>query len=541
MNRQLGRTGLYLRLSRDDEKAGESLSIENQRAILKRFAEENGGTVAGEYADDGWSGTNFDRPAVKRLLEDAKDGKLDTIVVKDLSRFGRNYIQVGQYIDYIFPAYGIRFIALSDHIDTADRASTAMDMMPIMNVFNEWHAANTSKKIRAVLEAEWRQGKYTNWAYPYGYRAGGDGNRTAVIDEEAAAVVRRIFDMRLQGRSVRTIAKALTDEGIPNPTAHYVRLDGKKSERRNSARWSPKTVSDILQDETYLGTLTQHKTTRFSYKNRRVLRVPPDERAVRENAHEAIVDREIFEKVQAMRQSVSRGRTDGSGRLHPLSGLLICAECGKKMKYKAGGSAQKQGGRYVCRTYADLGKKYCTSHSVSETQLERLILQDLHSLAGEEEIDEQAERERFLAERAKRCEKDLLAEEREVRSLKNRLAELDRLIGTAFEEKVLGSLPEEICRELLEKYRAEKERAEQKLARLENKSARKQNLNKETEEYLSRLKKYAACKELTREMCIQLIQSIIIGEKPASGGPRQICIRYKATKRSSDGKDNGKK
>lgn len=160
--KQLNRTALYMRLSRDDEKAGESMSIENQRVILKKYAEENGGTVVDEYIDDGWSGTDFDRPAIKRLLDDAKEGKIDTIVVKDLSRFGRNYIQVGQYIDYIFPAYGIRFIALSDNVDTADRTSAGMDMMPIMNVFNEWHAANTSKKIRAVLEANWKQGKYTN-------------------------------------------------------------------------------------------------------------------------------------------------------------------------------------------------------------------------------------------------------------------------------------------------------------------------------------------------------------------------------------------
>ena len=178
----LNRTALYLRLSRDDEKTGESLSIENQRIILRRFTSENGGTIVDEYIDDGWSGTNFERPGVKRLLDDAKDGKIDTVVVKDLSRFGRNYIQVGQYIDYIFPAYGIRFIALSDNVDTADRTSAGMDMMPIMNVFNEWHAANTSKKIRAVLEAKWQAGRYTNWAYPYGYRVGADENRAAVID-----------------------------------------------------------------------------------------------------------------------------------------------------------------------------------------------------------------------------------------------------------------------------------------------------------------------------------------------------------------------
>ena len=257
------------------------MSIENQRMILRRFTAENGGTIADEYVDDGWSGTNFDRPGVKRLLDDAKDGKIDTVVVKDLSRFGRNYIQVGQYIDYIFPSYGIRFIALSDNVDTANRTSAGMDMMPIMNVFNEWHAANTSKKIRAVLEAKWQAGRYTNWAYPYGYRVGADENRAAVIDEEAARVVRRIYDMRLKGASVRAIARALTDEGIPNPTAHYTRLDGKKSERRNSAAWSAKTVSCILKDQTYTGTLTQHRTTHFSYKNHTAVKVAGSEYVIK--------------------------------------------------------------------------------------------------------------------------------------------------------------------------------------------------------------------------------------------------------------------
>ncbi|MDE7300900.1 MAG: recombinase family protein, partial [Clostridia bacterium] len=234
------KVGVYMRLSRDDEKAGESMSIENQRIILQKFVEERGGTVIDEYVDDGFSGTNFDRPAVKRMLQDAQSGKIDTIVVKDLSRFGRNYIQVGQYVDYIFPAYGIRFIAINDNVDTADRDSTAMDMMPVMNVFNEWHAANTSKKIRAVLEASQRSGKYTNWNYPYGYRAGNDVNRTAVIDEEAASVVRRIFQLRAQGNSARAICRILTDGGIPNPSTYFTRADGEKSKRRCSPYWVQK-------------------------------------------------------------------------------------------------------------------------------------------------------------------------------------------------------------------------------------------------------------------------------------------------------------
>ena len=522
---QLNRTGLYLRLSRDDEKAGESLSIENQRIILRKFADENGGMIVNEYIDDGFSGTDFERPAVKQLLEDAKDGKIDTILVKDLSRFGRNYIQVGQYIDYIFPAYGIRFIAISDNIDTAERGSTSMDMMPIMNVFNEWHAANTSKKIRAVLEAKWQAGKYTNWAYPYGYKAGTDENRTAVIDEIAAKIVRRIYDMRLQGNSARTIARVLSDEGIPNPTSYYIRLDGKMSDRQGPPYWSPKTVSDILKNQTYIGTLTQHRTTRFSYKNHKVLNVPQNEQIVKENAHEAIISKDVWEKVQAINNGNSRGRTDKENRVHPLSGLLVCADCGKKLKGKSGG--RDKSFIFSCRTYVDLGKKYCTSHSVSEKLIESIVLQDIRSMLGNVEIDEKKAKEYFLHEKIRCGEQNRLSDEKQLRTLKGRLLELDKLIQSAFEEKVFGNLPESICKSLCEKYQLEKDGTEKQIAELEKRLSEADNIDAEVEEYITRLKCYAKCEELTREMCLQLIEFITVGEKPQDDSPRQIHIYYK--------------
>ena len=521
----LNRTALYLRLSRDDEKKGESLSIENQRIILRKFAEEKGGTVIDEYIDDGFSGTGFERPAVKRLLDDAKEGKIDTIVVKDLSRFGRNYIQVGQYIDYIFPAYGIRFIAISDNIDTAERGSADMDMMPIMNVFNEWHAANTSKKIRAVLEAKWQAGKYTNWAYPYGYKAGTDENRTAVIDEIAAKTVHRIYDMRLQGNSARTIARVLSDEGIPNPTTYYTRLDGKKSDRQSSLYWSPKTVSDILKDQTYIGTLTQHRTTRFSYKNHKVLNIPKNEQIVRENAHEAIISKDVWEKVQAINNGNSQGRTDKENRVHSLSGLLVCADCGKKLKGKSG--ERDKSYAYFCRTYVDLGKKYCTSHCISEKLIESVVLQDIRSMLGDVEIDEKRAKEHFLREKTRCGEQNRLSDERQLRTLKGRLLELDKLIASAFEEKVLGNLPESICIGLCEKYQLEKDGAEKQIAELEKRLAEADNIDTEVEEYIARLKRYVKYKELTREMCLQLIEFITVSEKQNDGIPRQIHIYYK--------------
>ncbi len=523
------KTALYKRLSKEDDKAGESMSIEHQGILLRQYAEEHGFNVIDEYADDGYSGTNFDRPDVQRMLEDAKSGKIDTIIVKDLSLFGRNYIEVGQYIDYIFPAYGIRFIAISDNVDTADRTSTAMDMMPIMNVFNEWHAANTSKKIRAVLESSQRSGKYTNWNYPYGYRAGEDESRTAVIDEEAAAVVRRIYDLRLQGHSARTIARILTDDGIPNPATYYTKLDGGKWDRNCSALWVSKTVRWILSNPTYLGHTIQHKTTRVSYKNHKVVTIPESEWIINENAHEPIISKEIWDKVQATYKG-KRGRSDKSKVVHPLSGLVVCLSCGKKLKFK---SARDVHNCFVCRTYVELGKKYCSSHHITEQLLEQIVLDDIHSLLEEVEIDETKVKERFLRERAKHTEQSRYSDEKQLRASKSRLAELDKLIQTAFEERVLGKMPESVCISLCEKYQAEKESLQRTIEEIEKRLAESNKDDEDAEEYIRKLKCYGKGDSLTREMCLQLIDFIAVGEKVAADVEREIDIHYKFRKGES--------
>lgn len=524
--RQSDKIGLYMRLSRDDEKAGESMSIEHQRIILQKYVAEQGGQIADEYIDDGWSGTNFERPAVKRMLEDAQSGKIDTIIVKDLSRFGRNYIQVGQYIDYIFPAYGIRFIALNDNVDTSDRSSAAMDMMPIMNVFNEWHAANTSKKIRAVLEASQRSGKYTNWNYPYGYKAGTDDNRTAVIDAEAAAVVKRIYDLRLQGLSYQTISRVLTDSGIPNPATYFTRIDGKKADKQFSPYWCPKTVRCILTNPTYIGSTVQHKTTSVSYKNHKVINVPENKQIVKENAHEAIIGLDIWNKVQEINRAVSasRGRADKTENVHPLSGLLVCGDCGKKLTFKSGG---KRCDCFICRTYRDLGKKYCSSHCITEKAITSVVLQDIRSMLKLVTLDETKAKERFIKEKSKNSEQNRYSEEKQLKAYKNRLVELERLIQSAFEEKVLGNLPENVCASLIRKYQAEISATQISIEETE-KRLKEQNCNdNEAQEYIERLKRYSMCDNLTREMCLQLIDFILIGAIQEKGGKRSIKIIYK--------------
>lgn len=512
-----------MRLSRDDDKAGESMSIDNQRIILQKYVAENNGEIIDEYVDDGWSGTNFDRPAINRLLDDAKAGRVETIVVKDLSRFGRNYIQVGQYIDYIFPAYGIRFIAINDNVDTADKNSSGMDMMPIMNVFNEWHAANTSKKIRAVIEAKQRSGIYTSSVYPYGYKVGADDKRTAVIDEEAANVVRRIFNLRLQGNSTNTIARILTDEGIPNPATYFTKLNGKKIDRRFCPFWVPKTVRWILSNPTYLGNITQHKTTTVSYKNHKKINVPETEQIIIENAHEAIISRETWDKVQAYNKSQAKGRVNKSGKVNALSGLVVCPDCGKRIRLT---SFSKTGGRYfICTTYKNLGRKYCSSHFIPEKTLQDIVMQDIQSMLKTVEIDEKKAKECFLKEKAKRNTENRYSDEKQLKAYKSRLVELDKLIQSAFEAKVLNNLPESVCVNLCSKYQDEKEIMIKNIAELEKKLAETNKDEEIVSEYIEKLKLYGKCNSLTRQMCLELISFISLGERNEQG--RDIRIYYK--------------
>ena len=277
-----------MRLSKDDERQGESLSIENQRSILTSYVNEQGWTIYDEYIDDGISGVSFDRPGVQRMLDDAKTGKINLIICKDLSHFGRNYIQVGQYTDYIFPMYNIRFIALTDNVDTANSQSSGMDMMPIMNVFNEWHSANTSKKMKAVHEAGAKAGKYYTTYCAFGYLKSDDGKFTPTPDPYAAPIVKRIFEMRASGMGLKQIADVMNAEHIPTPMAYQYQRQGKTDPHNYTHIWGSMNVKILLNNPIYVGTLAQHRTSSVSYKNHKRILYDPSEWIVIENNHERI-------------------------------------------------------------------------------------------------------------------------------------------------------------------------------------------------------------------------------------------------------------
>lgn len=526
--------GIYVRLSQEDMRAGESLSIENQKLILTKYVTEQGWNIENIYVDDGYSGTDFNRPGVSRLLEDAKTGKINLIIVKDLSRFGRNYIQVGQYIDYIFPTYNIRFIALNDGVDTADKDNSAMDMMPIVNLFNEWHAASTSKKIRAVLEANAKAGKYRTTFAPYGYLKGDYENHLPIADEPAASVVRRIFKMRSQDISPRHIANQLNDEKIPIPSDYYYTKIGKPNPRRTTHLWCAERVRSIVNNPIYLGNLYLLKTATVSYKNHKVINKDKEDWIVIENTHEPLVSQETWDKCREMEKSVSQGKRDKHGEIMPLSGLMYCADCGEKMRLgwnnTTTGSKKKPRKylrhNYQCGGYSRYGKNICTSHHIQMKQINAIVLADIRSMAALVLDDEETARQQFLARKEIINAHQTADEKKRLRESKFRLAELETLIPSIYEDKVLGKIPEDVCVNLLEKYQAEQKALSEEVEQLEAKfNAIKQD-ESDVKEFILRLKKYTDVQELTREMCLELIEYITVDEY-AKDRPREIHIYYK--------------
>lgn len=526
--------GIYVRLSRDDERAGESLSIENQKAMLIKYVKDKGWTLHDIYVDDGISGTTFEREGVQRLLSDAKSGIINTIVVKDLSRFGRNYIQVGQYIDYIFPSFGIRFIAVSDNIDTAGANSTAMDMMPITNVFNEWYAANTSRKVRAIFSSNARRGK-SNMAYPpYGYVFSDDGNRTFVINDEVSCNVVRIFEMRAKGVSPSQIAAKFNEEKIQTPQDYKVeKLGGKYASLKSFHLWTDSTVRKILANPAYIGNLALQRRTTVSYKNHKAILRPEEEWIVTENTHPAIISKELWDRVREVESSVSQGKKTRRGYTHPLSGLMFCADCGGKMKLeyyplKRNGKVVDIVYSYNCGCHKRLGKAYCFNHHIKASDVESILLDDIKSKANFIISDEAQVRKGYLLSRTQADEKVQAEKTYELALKKKRLEKLDLLIQGAFEEKLEGKIPEDVCLKMIEKYSAERQQLSEEVRNQTTEEKTFQQAEIGIDEFIDRIKNHINDVSVTRELCLELIDKIVIGGNPSvTGKPQDVEIFYK--------------
>ena len=523
--------GIYVRLSQEDMRAGESLSIENQKLILTKYVHEQGWNLVEIYVDDGYSGTDFSRPGVQKLIEDAQSGRINLIICKDLSRFGRNYIEVGRYIDYIFPLHHIRFIALNDNVDSENRDSNAMEMMPIINLFNEWHSSSTSKKIKAVIEANAKAGKYRTSCAAYGYIKADDDAHTPIIDPEAAEVVRRIFTLRSQGVTPRHIADKLNAEHIPIPSDYFYQKQGKVNPKFTRHLWCQSTIRQILSNPIYLGNMAMNRTTTISYKNHKSVKKDPADWIVTENTHEPIISQELWDKVREVEKSVSRGKRSKDGTLKPLSGLMYCCDCGFKMKSAGKNLKNRNGEKYRkvffnCESYASFGKISCTSHYITQKEIEAIVLADIRSMASLIVADEDAARTAFLFRKEQQTSRQSKADIKKLNDSRHRFAELDSLMQSVYEDKVMGKIPEHICVNFLQKYEAEQNELRTVIMELEEKLTAEQRNKEDVEEFIRRLKKYVDFQELTRELCLELIEYVTIDEY-SSDRPRVINIYYK--------------
>ncbi|MDE6788839.1 MAG: recombinase family protein [Ruminococcus sp.] len=513
--------GIYLHLSQEDLREGDSLSIKNQKLILTKFVEDKGWTLVSEYVDDVYTGTDFERPGVQKLLADTQSGKINIIVVKDLSRFGRNYIEVGRYIDYIFPMNNIRFIAINDNVDTAERNSAALEMMPIVTLFNEWHSSSTSKKIRAVYEANAKSGNYMGSLAPYGYERSDTPNHTLVIDPETAPVVKRLFNMRLSGMSYGKIAAAMNKESILTPMEYRYDKWGKTNPRFTSGVWSDSLVKTLLHNPVYLGKLVQLRTTTVSHKNHKVINKDPSEWAVVENTHEPIITQEIWDRIQEIDKSRSRGKRTKSGITYPLSGFCCCFDCGHKMRLINDPPS------YICGTYAKSGRTVCSTHCIRVSVIEEIVLADIRSML-KLTVNEEKARKVFLERKTGSYAKQLAKDKNKLKAHERRLAELEKLIRSVYEDKVMGRVAESMALSLLGDYQQEKEKLTAEIAILKESCEAKQQAENDVNEFIRRLKKYAGAEKLTRAMTLELLEYVVIDKNPRKRhAEREIHIYYK--------------
>ncbi len=514
-------TALYCRLSSDDGSDGDSNSIVNQKAILGKYASDKGFPNPRFYVDDGYSGTNFNRPGFMRLMEDVNAGIIGTIIVKDMSRLGRDYLKVGVYTEITFPDAGVRFIAINDGVDS--ESTQENDFTPFRNIINEWYAKDTSKKIRAVFKAKGMSGKHLCTIPPYGYKKDSGDKQKWLVDEEAAMVVKEIFSLCMKGFGPTQIARILTERKIDTPTIHNRKcgLPATSLQMEFPDVWCTESVKSILSNPAYLGHTVNFRTKKKSYKSKKKLDNPPEEWVTFENTHEAIIDEETFATVQRIR--AAKRRPNRMGEMSVFSGLVSCADCGKKM-YLCRCSTGKQKEYFNCSTYRKKKKSLCTSHQITAEAVEKIVLADLQRIFSMAKEHEKA----FLSLLQNKADKEnrklLLSYTQEKENAERRVQSLDQIIRNLYEDKVNGNLSDERSRKLSREYEEEQATLTNRIRELQEilMKAKKQSDN--VNRFMRLIRKYTEINELTPEIIREFIEKIVVHEKQKVDGKKTQAV-----------------
>ena len=498
-------TALYCRLSRDDEQDGLSGSIKNQQAILEKYAQENGFKNTRVFIDDGWSGTNFARPAFTEIMELAEKGRIGTLIVKDHSRLGRNRLIVGQLLEEGFDSLGVRYIAIMDNIDTARGIS---DLVPMQDLFNEWHAKNTSQKVRNVFKSKGMSGAPLTTNPPYGYLKDPESKNGWIVDEEAAKIVRQIFAWCVDGLGPTQIAKHLKAAKVPTPTEHWSNI-GRNCSNLPAVpyNWCSDTVANILSKQEYCGDTVNFRSTTKSFKNKKKIERPPEEWQIFKNTHPAIIDREVFALVQELRKH--RRRPTKSGIVSPFSGLLYCADCGEKLYYSVTNNYKREQAYFFCSSYRK-NSEVCSAHYIREKVVEQIVLESMQRIL----LNVQAFEKEF-ARKQMDCytedkKKQLAAKHRELSRAKKRIAEIDTLIQKIYEDNASGKLSDERYATLSLSYEEEQKTLKAAVPELQSFLETETDKTESLQRFIQKVKQITELKVLTPELIHEFVDKIVV-------------------------------
>lgn len=522
------KAGIYLRLSRDDDLQGESGSISTQRTLLTQYCKENNFKIADEYCDDGWSGTNFDRPDFQRMIGDIHDRKINLVITKDLSRFGRDYIQSGYYIEKIFQKYNVRYIAVGDNVDTLKGNDDIL--MPIKNVINDLYAKDISRKVRSAFNAKAKEGQYVASKPPLGYKKSPDDKHKLIIDDEGAEIVRKIFRMASKGYGYNKMTREL--EGTPNPITYFML---KNPDYYDNPRWKPnytwnnKSIRVILDNMVYLGKIVYGRTRAVSVSSKNVSRRPKDEWIVAHDTHEPIISQELWDKAHAM-LSVRRKETKNK-EPHIFAGLIKCMDCGYALLYHDRQISEKTRGEFKCCKYSRQGKESCTSHYITYPKVYEAVLNSVKKLAREACSDEgkllkslEKESLSLFSEHSKKAEKERI-------QLENRVGALDLIIKKLYEDSVLGKLSSERFEAMMSDYENEQSELKERLSVLNEQKEKQDMMTSQLDSFIDIIKRVKDIQKLDAVIVNQLISRIEVGQihKNLESGRKeqQIKITYK--------------
>lgn len=497
-------TALYCRLSRDDELEGESNSITNQKKLLQKFADDNGFLNCRFYIDDGITGTTFNRPDFQRMLSDCENSRVGTVIVKDMSRFGRNYLEVGYYTEVFFLEHDIRFIAINDNVDNMKESD---DFAPFRNIINEWYAKDISKKIKSSLKSKGMSGKHISRC-SYGYKNGKD-NQDWVIDEPAAEIVRLIYKLFADGMGVTAIALYLQRNGVLTPV-EYAQSNGKYQTWNTFGHhaWCSSTVTKILTHREYIGDTVNFRSYKPSYKSKKQIRNNNDDIVIFENTHPAIIDREQFLIVQNLMST--RKKSYANKNSDPLRGLLICADCGARLYLQRMTDRRYSNlDCYYCGSYKRV-KEACTNHRILVSDINRILASELRFVTdmAENNLDELVRLIHKSSEKSARINSDSYLKEKD--DCEKRISQIDRMIKNLFEQTVINGLSAERFSSLTAEYEDEQKALKERVKELNLKLAEWNEDNKNIDRFIAVAKTYANWESLTPEIIVSFINKIVV-------------------------------